>query len=97
MTDKKIKQYLGLQLKKRREQANLRQDDIAKVLNLSRVSVINMESGRHNPSIKNIITLCRLFNCAPNDIFPPIEELKYSIIEKIVTIKKKKKVLKIIK
>lgn len=97
MTDKQVKLYVGSRLKEMREAAGLRQEDVGKVVGLSRVSVLNIESGRHNPTIKTMILLCRLFKCRPNDIFPPIEALNFVMEEKTITVKKKKKVLKILK
>lgn len=97
MTDKQIKKYMGFQIKVRRESLNLKQEDIGRALKLSRVSILNMESGRHSPKCNAILTLCGIFNCTPNDLYPNSNGVKYAIEEKTVTVKKKRKVLKLIK
>lgn len=97
MTEKQLKIFIGSRLKELREHAGLKQEDVGKVINLSRVSILNMEQGRHSPTPFKLLSLCRLFNCKLNDIFPPVEAIKYIIEEKTVTVKKKVKQFKIIK
>ena len=97
MTEKHLKRYIGIRLKEMRQHVGLKQEDVGKILGLSRVSILNMESGRHSPTPFKLLTFCRLFNCSLNDIFPPVEAIKYKIEEKTVTVKKKVKQLKIIK
>lgn len=97
MTEKQVKLYIGMRLKEKRLKAGLRQEDVATVIKLSRVSILNMEIGRHSPTPFKLHALCRLYNCTPNDIYPPIDAIKYKMDEKTVTIKRKIKTLKIIK
>lgn len=97
MTDKQLKRYLGQCLKEKRIAADLSQEDIAKVIKLSRVSVLNMESGRHTPSLLTLMLLCGLYKCTYNDILPPVEAVKFEIKEEVVMIKKKRKVLRLVK
>ena len=92
-----INKYIGTQIKLRREELGLKQEDIGNHLNLSRVSILNMENGRHGVNNENMFLLCGLFKCTPNDLFPPIKEIKYEIAEKTKLIKKKVKYIKIFK
>jgi putative transcriptional regulator len=91
---KELNQYIGKRVHELRKGLGLNQDNIASVLNISRASIVNIESGRHGMSIENIIMICRLFNCTPNDLFPPIEAFEYTI-EEVPVVVKKKNVLKI--
>lgn len=92
---KELNKYMGKRVHDLRKALGINQDNIAGVLNVSRTSIVNIEAGRHGMSSDNIVMICRLFNCTPNDLFPPIEAIKYTI-EEVPVIVKKKKVLKII-
>lgn len=52
---------LGDKVKSLRNRRNLTQDDLAKVLGLSRGQISNLEKGRRNISIKQIDKLCNVF------------------------------------
>lgn len=91
--------YVGAKIKDYRIRNGLTQDAIAELLNISRVSVLNMEAGRHRVSLDNIFILCGIFKCLVGDLLPPVKSVKIKVIEKTVTIKREKKIksFKIIK
>jgi putative transcriptional regulator len=93
---KELNAYMGKRVYELRKAVGINQDNVADVLNISRTSVVNIEAGRHGMSADNIVMICRLFNCTPNDLFPPIEAIKYTV-EEIPVIIRKKNVIKIIK
>ena len=68
----KIDQYIISQVKKRREDANLHQDDIAIHLNLSPGFISHIESpnqrAKYNTS--HINELAKLLKCSPKDFMP---------------------------
>jgi len=97
MTPEELKKYVGFQIKHKRVQSGLRQEDVGKVLRLTRTSIMNIERGRHSGTIHTILLFCQLFKCTPNDLFPPVKPFKYEIEEKTVMVKRKKKVIKILK
>ena len=97
MKDKDIKKYIGARLKELRENAGLKQEDVAGVLKLSRVSILNMESGRHCANYFNLYKLSCLFNCSLNEIFPPINATRFVIETKTVNVKRQVKRIKILK
>src|SRR5687767_13854964 len=97
MTHEELKKYIGLQIKRKREQSGLRQEDVGKVLRLTRISIMNIEQGRHSGTIHTILLFCQLFKCTPNDLFPPVKPFKYTIEEKMVNVKRKKKFIKVLK
>lgn len=97
MKEKHLKLHIGTKIKEQRGKSELRQEDVANVLNLSRSSIVNIEIGRHGTTMHTLFSLCRLFKCTPNDLFPPVEPLNFIIEEKFITVKKKVKRLKVLK
>lgn len=58
-----------LRLKEYRENKNMSQREVAEMLNISQASYWGWESGKASPNPKQILKLCKLFNCTPNDLF----------------------------
>ncbi len=52
---------LGEKIKQLRKRRNLKQDDLANALELSRSQISNLESGRRNLSLKQLEKLCEYF------------------------------------
>ena len=52
---------LGSKIKELRKSRDLRQDDLARVLNLSRGAISNLEHNRRSLSLKQLHTLCEYF------------------------------------
>lgn len=52
---------LGSKIKELRKSRHLRQDDLARVLNLSRGAISNLEHNRRSLSLKQLQTLCEYF------------------------------------
>ena len=52
---------LGEKVKLLRKRRNLKQDDLAVALGLSRSQISNLESGRRNLSLKQLEKLCEYF------------------------------------
>ena len=44
------------------------QEDLANELGITRGCVCHWENERRNPTFKQILDLCRLFKCTPNDL-----------------------------
>lgn len=93
----KIAKYIGQKIREHREKAEINQEQLGFLLCLSRVSILNMENGRHRPSVDNLFFLCGIFKCQITDLFPPIKAVNILVEEKEVRVKKKVKVIKIIK
>lgn len=45
------------------------QSDVANELNVTQSNYSLWESGKGIPNAKQILQLCRIFNCSPNDLF----------------------------
>jgi putative transcriptional regulator len=54
-----------------REKAGFTQDEVATRLNVSRQTIISLEKGRYDPSIRLAFAISRLFGKAIEDIFTP--------------------------
>ncbi len=52
-----------------REKASMTQDDLARCLDVSRQTVISLEKGRYDPSIKLAFRIARQFNLPIETIF----------------------------
>lgn len=93
----KLSKYVGAKVHDLRKEAGLRQEELGKLLGVSRVSILNMESGKHRLSIDHLFFLCGLFKCNPNDFFPPIDAVNIKFEEKEIRVKKKVRQIKIVK
>ena len=65
---KYLYESLGNQIKILRNKSGISQHDLAKNLNLSRASVVNIEKGRQHPSLHLLIDLTRIFNIQITDL-----------------------------
>ena len=52
---------LGKKIKLLRKRRNLKQDDLANVLNISRGQISNLEKGRRGLNLEQLSTLCNYF------------------------------------
>ena len=68
----------GVKLKNRleeiRKQHGIKQEELAKVLEVSRQTIGSLENGRYNPSITLAFKIARYFNMTIEDIFIYEEE-----------------------
>lgn len=56
--------YFSVRLKKLRTEKGLSQEELAKMLNISRTSVTNYELGRNKASAEILSKLSEIFNCS---------------------------------
>lgn len=55
-------QNLGEKVKLLRKRRNLKQEDLANLLNLSRTQISNLEKGKRNFSLSQLEKICEFFN-----------------------------------
>lgn len=79
----------------RRKYLKLSAEDVAKYLNVTRQSIINIETGRHGLKYETIYKLCCLYRMKPNDFFPEISHVKIEHECEEIIVKRKKKITKI--
>jgi putative transcriptional regulator len=56
-------------LKEKRTKANLSQEKLADLVNVSRQTIISIESGRYVPSLELALKLAKQFKCKVEDLF----------------------------
>lgn len=65
---------LGLRIKTQRLALNFTQEALANELELTRASIINLENGRHKPSVYQIVLIAKYFNIDYTKLIPvPVE------------------------
>jgi transcriptional regulator with XRE-family HTH domain len=90
-----VRAFIADRIFQLRKAKNLRQEDLAAALNITRVSVINIEAGRQRLITDYIPIICGMLDCTPNDLFPPIEKIDYSYEEEEIEVVKKVTVKKL--
>ena len=84
----------GENLRNLRKAKNMSQETIAEEVGVSRQSISKWENGEAYPEMKNILTLCDIFNCKINDLvhedMVDINSLDEEIVMKVVKFNSKK-------
>lgn len=75
-----INANVGKRIREYREKANLTQEDIAEILDLSITAVSNIERGLNYPSMENFIKLANIMNVSSDLLLSDV--LKQSYIAK---------------
>lgn len=58
-----------LKLKEYREKQNMSQRGVADLLNIAQAHYWKWEKGLSIPNAQQIMSLCEIFKCTPNDLF----------------------------
>ena len=64
------KKYIAISIKELRLRHKMSQEDFGIKLGLSRMSVVNIEKGNQQLSIKNLSIICKEFNVGSKSILP---------------------------
>ncbi len=56
-------------LKELRASKNMKQGDLAELVGVRRETIIRLEKGLYNPSLKLAVDIARVFGCAVEDVF----------------------------
>ena len=83
---------IGNNIKNARERANLKQEAFAKLIGLSRVSVVNIERGKQNPPLHILWDISKALKITLHDLLPSYnfheaeldDELNNHLEEKII-------------
>ncbi len=60
---------LVTKIREYRAKYNLTQDELAKLVGVRRETIVNLENGRYNPSLKLAMDIAGVFNCLVEDLF----------------------------
>lgn len=56
-------------IKELRKQSGLRQEDMAKLLSVTRQTIIAIENDKYNPTLELAMKIAKLLNCPVEEIF----------------------------
>lgn len=59
-----------------RKVAEIKQEDLADQVHLSRASIVNIEKGRHRAQLHVLYDLASALKCQVSDLLPHVEELQ---------------------
>lgn len=59
-----------------RARHNMTQDELAALVGVRRETVVNLEKGRYNPSLKLAMDIAKVFSCTVEELFSFNEEAK---------------------
>lgn len=60
---------LKTKVKEYREKAGLRQNELAELVKVRRETIVHLENGRYNPSLKLAMDIAKLFHLSVEDLF----------------------------
>ena len=60
---------LRTKVKEYRERAGLKQSELAALVGARRETIVHLENGRYNPSLKLAMDIAHVFGCTVEDIF----------------------------
>ncbi|RCX17207.1 DNA-binding XRE family transcriptional regulator [Anaerobacterium chartisolvens] len=59
-----------------RAKHSMTQDELASLVGVRRETIVNLEKGRYNPSLKLAMDIAKVFSCSVEDLFTFNEEEK---------------------
>lgn len=68
--DVTYKKFVGWRIEQLRKTQSLTQEELSDKLGLSRASIVNIEKGRQDLSLRHLQNICELFNIKSSDILP---------------------------
>ena len=60
---------LTTRIKEYREMQDLKQSDLAELVGVRRESIVNLERGKYNPSLKLAMDIAKVFHVTVEDLF----------------------------
>ncbi len=65
---------LKTNIKEYREKALIKQNELAKLVGVRRETIVHLENGRYNPSLKLAMDIAKVFNTSVESLFEFIDE-----------------------
>ncbi len=65
---------LKTKVKEYREKAGLKQSELAELVHARRETIVHLESGKYNPSLKLAMDIAKVFHVAVEELFEFTEE-----------------------
>jgi putative transcriptional regulator len=60
---------LKTKIKDFREKASMKQNDLAKLVGVRRETIVHLENGKYNPSLKLALDIAKVFNATVEELF----------------------------
>lgn len=60
---------LKTKVKEYREAKNIKQSDLAEMIGVRRETIVHLENGRYNPSLKMAMNIAKVFQTTVEDLF----------------------------
>jgi transcriptional regulator with XRE-family HTH domain len=81
---------LGELIKNARKRAGLNQDDVAKYLDLTRISIVNIEKGNQKVQLHSLLEIAKLLEIDVAELLSPL----YVVVDKSVNVRAEKAINK---
>lgn len=65
--------HLSTRIKFYREKKNITQKELAEIVNVRRETIVNLENGKYNPSLKLGMEIAKVFDVMVEDVFELLE------------------------
>ncbi|GIM32190.1 helix-turn-helix transcriptional regulator [Paraclostridium bifermentans] len=65
---------LKTNIKEYREKALIKQNELAKLVGVRRETIVHLENGRYNPSLKLAMDIAKVFNTSVENLFEFVDE-----------------------
>ena len=65
---------LKTKIKEYREKANYKQAELAEIVGARRETIVHLENGKYNPSLKLAMDIAKVFNVTVEELFEFIDE-----------------------
>ena len=73
---REFKMTLVTKIKEYRERAGYKQSELAELVGARRETIVHLENGRYNPSLKLAMDIAKVFNVTVEDLFEFVAEEK---------------------
>ena len=67
---------LKTKIKEYREKAGLKQSELAEMVSARRETIVHLENGRYNPSLKLAMDIAKVFHVTVEDLFEFVDDEK---------------------
>ena len=65
---------LVTKIKEYRERAGLKQSELAELVGARRETIVHLENGKYNPSLKLVMEIAKVFHVPVEDLFSFVED-----------------------
>ncbi|MDU3337878.1 helix-turn-helix transcriptional regulator [Paraclostridium bifermentans] len=65
---------LKTNIKEYREKALIKQNELAQLVGVRRETIVHLENGRYNPSLKLAMDIAKIFNTSVENLFEFVDE-----------------------